>query len=121
MSVRIGVDIGGTFTDFTIVDEDGNLVLWKEDSTPDEPSEAVRIGLEAVAERLGRSVTGLLGETKLLVHGSTIATNTVIQRNGPTVGLLCTQGFRDVLYFRDGFKPERFNMHLQRPPDFVDR
>src|SRR5262245_10658841 len=99
MTFRVGVDIGGTFTDFTVVDEEGNLTLWKEESTPDDPAEAIRVGLEAVAERLNRSVPEFLGDTRLLVHGSTIATNTVIQRNGPTIGLLCTMGFRDVLYF----------------------
>jgi N-methylhydantoinase A len=55
------------------------------------------------------------------VHGTTAATNSVIERNGPVTGLLCTEGFRDVLYFRDGFKPERFNIRLQHPKEFVDR
>ena len=55
------------------------------------------------------------------MHGSTIATNTLIQRNGARVGLVCSKGFRDTLYFRDGFKWGRFNRHLQHPRDFVDR
>ena len=121
MSFRIGVDIGGTFTDFTVARENGELLLWKQDSTPDDPGRAVVQGLAAVAEQLETDVAGLLGETELFVHGTTVATNMLIQRNGPTIGLLCTEGFRDVLYFRDGYKPERFNMHLPHPQELVDR
>jgi N-methylhydantoinase A len=121
MSYRIGVDIGGTFTDFTVAREGGELLLWKEDTTPDDPGRAVLGGLAAVAEQLDTDTAGLLAETKLFVHGTTVATNMLIQRNGPTIGLLCTEGFRDVLYFRDGYKPERFNMHLPHPEELVDR
>jgi len=120
-SYRIGVDIGGTFTDFTVAQENGDLLLWKQDSTPDDPGRAVVQGLSAVAEQMDTDVAGLLGETELFVHGTTVATNMLIQRNGPTIGLLCTEGFRDVLYFRDGYKPERFNMHLAHPQELVDR
>ena len=55
------------------------------------------------------------------MHGQTIATNTVIQRNGPKTAVLCTEGFRDVIHFRDGFKPQRYNIQLQPPKDFVPR
>lgn len=118
---RIGVDIGGTFTDFTVVDEHGEIIVWKEPTTPDDPTRAIREGLEAIALDLGQPLHVLLGSTGLFVHGTTIATNTVIQRNGPTVGLLATRGFRDVLYLRDGFKPDRFNIRMQHPQEFVDR
>ncbi|MGE0067952.1 MAG: hydantoinase/oxoprolinase N-terminal domain-containing protein, partial [Solirubrobacterales bacterium] len=121
MSYRIGVDIGGTFTDFTVARESGELLLWKEDSTPADPGQAVLTGLAAVAEQLDTDTAGLLGETELFVHGTTVATNMLIQRNGPTIGLLCSEGFRDVLYFRDGYKPERFNIHLPHPQELVDR
>ncbi len=121
MGYRVGIDIGGTFTDFVIIDDDGEVTLWKEDSTPDDPKAAIEKGLRAVAENLDVELRTLLNSTEAFVHGSTIATNTLIQRNGGPVGLLCTEGFRDVLLFRDGYKPERFNVHLQRPEDFVDR
>jgi N-methylhydantoinase A len=121
MSYRVGVDIGGTFTDFTVVDGGGEVLLWKEDSTPDEPVRAIADGLSAVAGTLGVEVERLLADTELFVHGTTIATNTLIQRNGPRVGLLCTKGFRDVLYFRDAFKPHRFDIHYPHPKGFVDR
>ncbi len=121
MSHRIGIDIGGTFTDFTVLRDDGSVFLWKEDSTPDRPVTAIETGLASVAEELETNVQALLEDAELLVHGTTIATNTLIQRNGPRVGLLCTEGFRDVLYFRNGYKPHRFDIHHPHPRDFVDR
>lgn len=118
---RIGVDIGGTFTDFVIASENGDVVVWKEDTTPVEPERAVLAGFEAVASLLGTTGEKLLQASDLLVHGTTVATNMLIERDGPRVGLLCTDGFRDVLYFRDGYKPERFNLHLPHPDELVDR
>lgn len=121
MTYRIGVDIGGTFTDFTVVDDKGSVTLWKEDSTPDDLPRGIFKGLEAVSAELSVDLETMLDQTTLFVHGSTVATNTVIERDGPTTGLLCTAGFRDVLYFRNAFKPERFNMHLDHPGQLVDR
>jgi N-methylhydantoinase A len=118
MSLRVGIDIGGTFTDFVVADADGQVLQWKEPSTPRQPELAIARGLEGLASQRGGSVADLLGATRILVHGTTIATNTVIERSGPKLGLLCTAGFRDVLHFRDGFKPERFNVRFSppRPP-----
>ncbi|MBS1888648.1 MAG: hydantoinase/oxoprolinase family protein [Actinobacteria bacterium] len=119
--LRIGIDIGGTFTDLTALEESGRAHLWKEPTTPADPMAAILTGLEGLAGSLDRPVAELLGEARLLVHGTTIATNTVIQRNGPRIGLLATKGFRDVLYFRDAWKPERFNMRFAPPEPFVER
>ena len=110
-----------TFTDFTVVGDDGQLTLWKEDSDPDAPADAIEKGLNALAAHLGCGLGEFLGRTTLFVHGTTIASNTLIQRNGPRTGLLCTEGFRDVLYLRDGFKPDRFNVHMEHPGTLVDR
>lgn len=121
-ALRLGVDIGGTFTDFTVTSRTGEVhFIWKEETTPDDLSAGVLTGLDAVARHYGMSTVDLLDRADLLVHGTTAATNAVIERNGPSTGLLCTQGFRDVLYFRDGLKPERFNIHLEHPREFVDR
>jgi N-methylhydantoinase A len=119
--LRIGIDIGGTFTDLTVLEETGHAHLWKEPTTPADPMSAIVTGLEGMAGSLDMTVPELLGQTRLLVHGTTIATNTVIQRNGPRIGLLATEGFRDVLYFRDAWKPERFNVRFAPPEPFVDR
>ena len=121
MTYRVGIDIGGTFTDFTVVNERGELTLWKQDTDPETPANAIEQGLQAVASQLGHTVPEFLAETDLLVHGTTIATNTLIQRSGPKVGLVCNEGFRDVLYMRDGFKPDRFNVHMEHPGTLVDR
>ena len=110
----MGVDIGGTFTDFSLIDDQGSITLWKEATTPADPGVAVQRGLEVLADAQGLGVDSFVGSLDLFVHGQTIATNTVIQRNGPKTALLCTEGFRDVLYFRDGFKPDRYNVSLPR-------
>ena len=117
----LGVDIGGTFTDFSLVDEQGRITLWKEASTPKDPAQGIKTGLANLAKALGLSLAAFLDGLDLFVHGSTIATNTVIQRNGPVIGLICTEGFRDVIFLRNGFKPERFNWNLKPPEDFVPR
>jgi N-methylhydantoinase A len=121
MAYRVGIDIGGTFTDFVVMRDGAVVVTWKEESTPDNSLAAVQAGLEAVAGQLGVGLEQLLEQAMPLVHGTTTATNTVIERSGPLVGLLCTEGFRDVLYFRDGYKPDRFNIRLPHPQAFVDR
>ena len=121
MAWRAGVDIGGTFTDIVIVADDGETLLWKEDTTPERPERAIEEGLTNVARELDLDLRTFLGQVSLFVHGSTIATNEIIQRRGPKLGLVCTKGFRDVLYFRDGFKWDRYNPRLERPADFVER
>lgn len=121
MGHRIGIDIGGTFTDLVLLREDGRFHVYKEDSTPDEPIVAITRGLIGLAEEAGTNVTDLLRETEFLVHGQTMATNALIQRSGPVIGLLATQGHRDVMYLGRGGKPERFNIHLKKPRDLVPR
>src|ERR1700677_3671701 len=121
MQYKLGVDIGGAFTNFSLVDEKGNILLWKEGAPPDNRALAVETGLKSLAQAKKQTLDQFLQSLELIVHGSTIATNTVIQRNGPKTALICTEGFRDVVYFRDGFKPERYNIRLNRAPDFVPR
>jgi N-methylhydantoinase A len=120
-SSRIGVDIGGTFTDFTVLHESGGVTLWKEATTPDDPARGFSAGLANLARALRLSVEELVAGAQVFVHGTTIATNAVLQRRGARVGLLCTEGFRDVLYFRDGYKRERFNLRLAHPEELVPR
>lgn len=121
MGHRVGIDIGGTFTDLVLLRDDGRFHVYKEDSTPDEPLLAITRGLAGIADEAGTNVGELLRETEFLVHGQTMATNALIQRNGPVVGLLATKGFRDIMYLGRGGKPERFNIHLQKSEDFVPR
>jgi N-methylhydantoinase A len=114
MGIRLGIDIGGTFTDFTAIGESGEFRVFKTLSTPHAPEEAIASGIAALADEEGLTEQEFLSGVDLLIHGTTIALNTVIKRDGPKLGLLNTEGFRDILYLRDGHKPDRYN--LQVPP-----
>ena len=118
---RIGIDVGGTFTDLVAVDEHGKSKLEKVPSTPDDPSVGVLEGLDRLAERLGESSAVLLAETERIVHGTTVATNALLERRGARVGLLTTEGHRDVIEMREGLKDDRYNLRLPPPEQLVPR
>src|SRR6516164_6007888 len=118
---RIGIDVGGTFTDLVAVDEHGKATLEKVPSTPDDPSVGVLEGLDRLAERLGESSAVLLAETERIVHGTTVATNALLERRGARVGLLTTEGHRDVIEMREGLKDDRYNLRLPPPEQLVPR
>ena len=118
---RIGIDVGGTFTDLVAVDEHGKSTLEKVPSTPDDPSVGVLEGLDRLAERLGESSAVLLAETERIVHGTTVATNALLERRGARVGLLTTEGHRDVIEMREGLKDDRYNLRLPPPEQLVPR
>ena len=85
---RIGVDVGGTFTDLVAVDETGQVTLTKVASTPEDQSLGVMDGLARMAEGLGVRLGELLAQTERIVHGTTVATNALLERKGARVGLL---------------------------------
>ncbi len=87
---RIGIDVGGTFTDLVAVDDSGRVTLAKSVSTPPDPSLGVMDGLQLLAGELGRDLPTLLTETERIVHGTTVATNALLERKGAKVGLLTT-------------------------------
>ncbi len=118
---RIGIDVGGTFTDVVAAHLHGQPRLFKTPSTPHDPSEAVLAGLGLVADSHGLSVKELLSATALLIHGTTVATNTLIEGKGAKVGLLTTEGFRDVLEVREGFKEDRYNLRMEPLEPLVPR
>ncbi|MEC7397940.1 MAG: hydantoinase/oxoprolinase N-terminal domain-containing protein, partial [Pseudomonadota bacterium] len=94
---RIGIDIGGTFTDLVLVDESGEVNFGKTPSNPEDQSVGVMVGLEMMATRVGLDIGSLLGKTERIVHGTTVATNALLERKGANLGLLTTEGHRDVL------------------------
>ena len=104
MSYRIGIDVGGTFTDFVLVGT-GTLDLLKSPTTLEDQSLGVMRGISALAEAEGMSLGALLEQTELVVHGTTTADNTMIEMNGAVTGLLTTEGHRDeieiLLFFSD--------------------
>jgi N-methylhydantoinase A len=118
---RIGIDVGGTFTDLVVVDDIGRTTLAKVPSTPADPSIGVLDGLQLLADTLGLDRSVLLGETDRIVHGTTVATNALLERGGAKVGLLTTEGHRDVIEMREGLKDDRYNLRLPPPEQLVPR
>jgi N-methylhydantoinase A len=118
---RIGIDVGGTFTDLVAVDRRGRTVIAKAPSTPADPSLGVLDGLERLARALGTALAPLLRNTDRIVHGTTVATNALLTRGGAQVGLLATEGHRDVLEMREGLKDERYDLRLPHPAPLVPR
>jgi N-methylhydantoinase A len=118
---RIGIDVGGTFTDLVAVDDDGRSTLAKAPSTPADPSLGVVDGLGRLAAALGLAPAAMLAGTLRIVHGTTVATNALIERSGARVGLLTTEGHRDVVEMREGLKDDRYNLRLPPPEQLVPR
>ena len=119
--LRIGIDVGGTFTDLVAVDEEGGVTLAKAASTPGDQSLGVIEGLERLAEALGMERRAMLGQTARIVHGTTVATNALLERKGARVGLLTTEGHRDVLEMREGLKDDRYDLRQPPPEPLVSR
>jgi N-methylhydantoinase A len=118
---RIGVDVGGTFTDLVAVDGEGRVVIAKSASTPEDPSIGVMDGLGLLAAELGADVRSLLAATDLIVHGTTVATNALLERKGAKVGMLTTEGHRDIIEMREGLKDDRYNLRMPPPVPLVPR
>jgi len=118
---RIGIDVGGTFTDLAAVDETGRVVIAKCASTPRDQSEGLMEGLGLLAAECGTDLAGLLARTERIVHGTTVATNALLERKGATVGLLTTEGHRDVIEMREGLKDDRYNVRMAPPVPLVPR
>ncbi|MFT7460350.1 MAG: N-methylhydantoinase A [Planctomycetota bacterium] len=116
MAYRIGVDVGGTFTDFLVSDDNGNAEIYKTSTTPQDPSIGFFRGLEKAASSRGVSVTAFLGEVETIVHGTTITTNATLTGEGAITGFITTRGFRDVLNMRRGLKERQFEKYAQPPP-----
>src|SRR5712671_3892040 len=118
---RIGVDVGGTFTDLVAIDPAGITTLAKVPSTPDDPSLGVLDGLRLLADRLGLDRAALLDQTDRIVHGTTVATNALLEHKGARLGLLTTEGHRDVVEMREGLKDDRYNLRMPPPEQLVPR
>ena len=111
--IRIGVDTGGTFTDF-VFERDGRLELFKLPSTPSDPSLAIQQGLDRVCTDTGASFNDIE-----VVHGTTVGTNALLQRRGARIGLITTKGFEDVLVIGRQARPELYNLNAVKPPALV--
>ena len=116
-SLHMAIDTGGTFTDVAVRAADGTMSVWKLPSTPAAPEQAVIAGLQGALDRVG----GTPQDLTRFVHGSTVATNTVITRDGARVGMVTTQGFRDVLAIAHQARPAIYDQHQTRPEPLIDR
>ena len=115
MRYILGIDVGGTFTDVFCLDrESGRTYVAKAPSTPATPGQDVIDAIGSVGQALGFThARGLLSETKLIFHGSTVATNAMLTLKAKPVGLLTTTGFRDIVEMRGGIREETFNNRLE--------
>ena len=115
--VRVAVDIGGTFTDVAI-EVDGRYVTAKRSTTPEHPMNGV---LDAVTLGLGRADLTPADVNVVLQHGTTLATNAIIERRGAVVGLVTTEGFRDVLEIAYERRYDQYDLGSHRPDPLVPR
>jgi N-methylhydantoinase A len=114
---RIGVDIGGTFTDVVLMEADGTLSRHKLSSTPDDYGRAILVGIRALlAERALDP-----DDSEEIVHGTTVATNAILEHKGARTALVTTRGFRDVLELRRIRIPELYNLFYEKPEPLVPR
>ncbi len=116
--IRIGVDVGGTFTDFVLVDrEKGRIHTGKRMTTPHDPSVAIIEGIERILAEANRSI----GEVSDVVHGTTLVTNTVIERKGARVGLITTKGYRDAHEMGKEMRYDLYDLFFEKPAPLVPR
>ncbi len=118
---RIGVDVGGTFTDFLLFDDQGQASVFKTPSTPADPSVGVLNGFRQMAEKAGLSLENFTAQVELIVHGTTVATNAVLTGGGVKTGLITTEGFRDILEMRRGFREKAYDNKLTPPEPLIAR
>ena len=106
---RIAADIGGTFTDIVLIGNDGTVLTQKVASTPDDYARGIVAGVEPLLPR----------QIAEIVHGTTVATNTILERKGAKTGLITTTGFRDVLEIGRLRYPRLYDLTWEKPPPLV--
>ena len=116
MNYKIGIDVGGTFTDFWVTGSDGSFSVHKTPTTPEQPEVGVLHGLRQIAATMGCDLADFLGRVHGIVHGTTITTNAVLTGGVAKTALLTTKGFRDLLNMRRGLRDRQYDAK-QRPPD----
>jgi N-methylhydantoinase A len=121
MGYRIGIDVGGTFTDFVLVRPARETLLHKESTTPADEAIGVLAGIGALARGERLELRELLARTDLIAHGTTTADNTLIQMNGATTGLVTTEGHRDQIEIRRGYKEEIWDPAYPPPVPIAPR
>ena len=118
---NLGIDVGGTFTDLVCADKAGRIETEKVLSTSENQAIGVLSGIEKLAAKYGVSSPELLGQISVIVHGTTVATNTMLEYNGAKIGLITTAGFRDIIEIRRNYKEAAFDIRLEAPHPIVPR
>jgi len=113
---RLGVDAGGTFTDFVLADNTGNVRLYKALSTPDDPTKAIENGLALIANDLDATPRDIVSGCDLCINGTTVGLNALIQHKGVKTGLICTSGHEDSIEIRLGHKEDGYRYDAEYPP-----
>ena len=121
MEYKIGIDVGGTFTDFLLTSKDGSSEIYKVLSTPDDPSIGLMEGLAEMAKARNISLKEFIKNVETIVHGTTVTTNAVLTRRGAKTGLLTTKGLRDALEMRRGIREEQYNNRYTNVEPLVPR
>ena len=121
MTFKIGIDVGGTFTDFLVSPEGEEPRIFKTLSTPDDPAIGLINGLEEIAQAYGLELDALAGSIDTIVHGTTVTTNATLTLNGAKTGLITTKGLRDALEMRRGIREEQYNNRYTNVPPLVPR
>lgn len=113
---RLGVDAGGTFTDFVLADASGSVLLNKAPSTPNDPTQAISAGLNLLAEEVGMTTAEIVSQCDLCINGTTVGLNALIQHRGAKTGLICTKGHEDSIEIRLGHKEDGYRYDTEYPP-----
>ncbi len=114
---RLGIDAGGTFTDFVLADQmAGTVNIYKALSTPGNPTEAIRDGLQLISEDLGVTAKDVISQCDLCINGTTVGLNALIQHKGAKVGLITTAGHEDSIEIRLGHKEDGYRYDPEYPP-----
>jgi N-methylhydantoinase A len=121
MSLKIGIDVGGTFTDLFLWSPDGQVGSFKVLSTPEDPSLGVLAGLSAIAASRDETLEDFVPQISTIVHGTTVTTNAVLTRRGARTGLVTTRGVRDALEMRRGIREEQYDNRYQNVTPLVPR
>ena len=121
MKLKIGIDVGGTFTDFLVTRPGEEPQIYKVLSTPSDPSIGLIDGLNEIAASMGVSLNALARSIETIVHGTTVTTNAVLTLTGAKTGLLTTSGVRDALEMRRGVREEQYNNRYTNVPPLVPR
>jgi N-methylhydantoinase A len=113
---RLGIDAGGTFTDFILADREGDVRIFKALSTPQDPTQAIRNGLKLIEEETGITARQIVSNADLCINGTTVGLNALIQHKGARTGLIATRGHEDSIEIRLGHKEDGYRYDPEYPP-----